>query len=112
MLRFGCGTGFSAASIDCSISKGASIVDFANNGLDSGTTFASGGPCPICAFPGINPNVGQNQMLFPIGRSMYNGLLVELKSNLNHPMPGVKRLNLIASYTLSRFDSRCRTRTS
>ena len=102
---FGCGTGFSAASIDCSISKGASIVDFANNGLDSGTTFASGGPCPICAFPGVNPNVGQNQMLFPIGRSVYNGLLVELKSNLNHPMPGVKRLNLIASYTLSRFDS-------
>ncbi len=44
-------------------------------------------------------------MLFPIGRSVYNGLLVELKSNLNHPMPGVKRLNLIASYTLSRFDS-------
>jgi len=42
-------------------------------------------------------------MLFPIGRSTYDGLLVELKSNLNHPMPGMKRLNLIASYALSRY---------
>jgi hypothetical protein len=103
--QFGCGTGFGAASIDCSISKGATIVSYASNGLDSGTSFNSGFACPQCAFPGVNPNVGQNQMLFPIGRSVYNGLLVELKSNLNHPMPGVKRLNLIASYTLSRFDS-------
>ncbi len=103
--QFGCGTGFSSASIDCSIAKGASIVNYASNGLDSGVSFNSGLPCPVCAFPGVNPNVGQNQMLFPIGRSVYNGLLVELKSNLNHPMPGVKRLNLIASYTLSRFDS-------
>jgi hypothetical protein len=44
-------------------------------------------------------------MLFPIGRSTYDGLLVSLKSNLGNPMPGVKHLNLIASYTLSRFDS-------
>jgi len=102
---FGCGTGFGAASINCSISKGASIVDFAGNGLDSARSFASGSPCPTCAFPGVNPNLGENDMLFPIGRSVYNGLLVELKSNLNHPMPGVKRMNLIASYTLSRFNS-------
>jgi hypothetical protein len=59
--------------------------------------------CSTCAFAGINPNVGQNQMLFPIGRSVYNGLLVELKSNLNNPLPGVRRMNLIASYTLSRY---------
>ena len=103
--QFGCGTGFSSASIDCAISKGAVISDFAGNGLDSGVSLNSGFPCPTCAFPGVNPNVGQNQMLFPIGRSVYNGLLVELKSTLNHPLPGVKRMNLIASYTLSRFDS-------
>ena len=101
--HFGCGSGFSAASIDCSISKGAQITDFAGNGLDSGLDATGGAPCPTCAFPGINPNVGQNQMLFPIGRSTYDGLLVELKSNLNHPMPGVKRINLIASYALSRY---------
>lgn len=44
-------------------------------------------------------------MAFPVGRSVYNGLLVELKSNLNHPLPGMHRLNLIASYTLSRYKS-------
>ena len=104
--HFGCGTGFGAASIDCSISKGATIVGLRRQrpGFRRDVCTADS-PCPICAFPGVNPNVGQNQMLFPIGRSVYNGLLVELKSNLNHPMPGVKRMNLIASYTLSRFDS-------
>jgi hypothetical protein len=101
--QFGCGTGFSAASINCAIGKGAQITNYAGNGLDSGFDFASGSPCAVCAFPGINPNVGQNEMLFPIGRSTYDGLLVELKSNLNHPMPGVKRINLIASYALSRY---------
>jgi hypothetical protein len=44
-------------------------------------------------------------MLFPIGRSVYNGLLISLKSNLSNPLPGIRHLNLIASYTLSRFDS-------
>ncbi len=40
-----------------------------------------------------------------MGRSVYNGVLVELKSNLSNPLPGMKRLNLIASCTLSRFNS-------
>jgi hypothetical protein len=84
---------------------GATISDFASNGLDSGFDAKGGAPCPTCAFPGINPNVGQNEMLFPVGHSTYNGLLVSLKSNLSHPLPGVKRMNLIASYTLSRFTS-------
>jgi hypothetical protein len=102
-----------AASIDAAVAAcpglhptgGATISDFAGNGLDSGFDFAGGAPCPTCAFPGINPNVGQNEMNMPIGRSVYNGLLVSLKANLNNPLPGMKRLNLIASYTLSRFKS-------
>lgn len=102
---FGCGTGFDSGSIQCAITAGATMADFAGNGLDSGVDFAAGLPCPTCAFPGVNPNVGQNQMLFPIGRSVYNGLLVSLKSNLSNPLPGMRRLSLIASYTLSRFDS-------
>lgn len=85
--------------------RGATISDFASNGLDSGFDKSGGAPCPTCAFPGINPNVGQNEMNMPIGRSVYNGLLVSVKSNLTNPLPGMKRLNLIASYTLSRFES-------
>jgi len=45
----------------------ATIADFAFNGLDSGNVVCAGGPCPNAAFPGINPNLGSNQMLFPIG---------------------------------------------
>jgi hypothetical protein len=101
----GCGTGTDAASINCAIGKGATISSYASNGLDSGFDATGGAPCPTCAFGGINPNLGQLELLFPIGRSTYDGLLVSLKSNLNHPLPGVKRMNLIASYTLSRFDS-------
>jgi hypothetical protein len=102
-----------AATIDAAIascpglhsSGGATISDFATNGLDSGGDATGGLPCPTCAFGGINPNLGQNEMLFPIGHSVYNGLLVSLKSNLGSPLPAVKHLNLIASYTLSRFNS-------
>ena len=101
----GCGTGTDAASINCAIGKGATIASYASNGLDSGFDATGGAPCPTCAFPGINGNLGQNEMLFPIGRSVYNGLLVSLKSNLTNPMPGMKRLSLITSYTLSRFKS-------
>jgi hypothetical protein len=102
---FACGTGYDAASINCAIGKGAQITDYAGNGLDSGFDATGGAPCPTCAFPGINPSLGQNEMLFPVGRSVYNGMLVELKSNLDHPLPGIRHMNLIASYTLSRFDS-------
>ncbi|HLZ93305.1 MAG TPA: TonB-dependent receptor [Candidatus Acidoferrum sp.] len=84
---------------------GATIADFASNGLDSGGDATGGLPCPTCAFGGINPNLGQNEMLFPIGHSTYNGLLISLKSNLGNPFRGVKHLNLISSYTLSRFKS-------
>jgi hypothetical protein len=103
-----------AATIDAAIAAcpglhptggGATIADFAGNGLDSGESAASGLPCPTCAFPGINPNLGQNEMLFPIGRSTYDGLLVSLKANLGNPVQYMKHLNLIVSYTLSRFDS-------
>jgi len=102
---FGCGTGTGATAINCAIAAGAQITDYAGNGLDSGFDATGGFACPTCAFGGINSNLGQNVMLFPVGRSVYNGLLFEFKSNWNNPLPAMKRLNLIASYTLSRFDS-------
>ena len=57
------------------------------------------------AFPGINQSLGQNYMLRPIGYSVYNGLDVSLKQQVKNPMPGVKGLNLQASYSLSRLNS-------
>jgi hypothetical protein len=91
----------------------ATIVDFASNGLDSGVIFQSGLPAAAAglppgigaAFPGQNPSLGENQMLFPIGRSVYNALLVSLRQDVKNPLPGIKHLNLQASYALSRFNS-------
>jgi hypothetical protein len=84
----------------------ATISDFAANGLDSGYSSIAGGfPCPTCAFPGINPNLGANQMLFPIGRSVYNGLQMSLKQDVRNPLAGVRYLNLQVSYALSRYIS-------
>jgi hypothetical protein len=91
----------------------ATISDFAANGLDSGYELCSGLPCaldgaPPAAFPGINQNLGANQMLFPIGRSVYNGLQMSLKQDVHNPLPGIKYLNLQVSYALSRYVSTAR----
>ena len=82
---------------------GATISDFATNGLDSGYSFCLGGPCPSAAFPGINPNLGANQMLFPIGRSEYNGLQLSYRQAVQNPFKNVKSLNLQISYSLSKY---------
>jgi len=105
----------SQAAVGCYIASvpGASIVNFAGNGLDSGTIFQGGLPPAAAglppgigaAFPGQNPLLGENQMLFPIGRSVYNALLVTLRQDVKRPLPGIRHLNLQASYALSRFNS-------
>jgi hypothetical protein len=101
---FGCPVG--SGGIGCAIAAGAAISDYAGNGLDSGSsTFGYGAANSGAAFPGANPAVGQNEMLFPIGHSTYNGLDVSLKQQLKNPMPGVKGVNLQVSYSLSRLDS-------
>ena len=91
----------------------ADITTFAANGLDSGTFLCGGGPCPVtqcangpcpnAAFPGINQNLGANQMLFPIGRSKYTGLQMSFKQNVTNPFRGVRRMNLVASYAWSKY---------
>ncbi len=108
---FGCGPG--SAGIDCAITAGATISDYATNGLDSANQVCGGIPCaldgaPAAAFPGINQALGTNQMLFPIGRSVYNGLQLSLKQDSKNPFRGVKYLNLEVSYALSRYVSTAR----
>ncbi|HYL95101.1 MAG TPA: hypothetical protein VET69_04775, partial [Terriglobales bacterium] len=102
---FGCGSGFDAASINCAVKAGATIADYAGNGLDSGNTLCGSAPCPTAAFPGVDPTFGAVQVMFPIGRSVYNGLQVSLRQTVNQPIPRVKALNMQVSYALSRFDS-------
>jgi len=109
----GCPAG--TAGIPCAIAAGATIVNFASNGLDSGYEFCGGGACPNAAFggiangqpgsPGPAGGVGGNQMLFPIGRSVYNGLQTSLKQDVRAPLKGVRYVNLQVSYALSKYIS-------
>ena len=85
------------------VPRPANISDYASTGLDSGYALCAGFACPTAAFPGFNQYVGTNQMLFPIGRSVYNGLQTTLKQDLSKPMRGVKNLSLQVSYAFSKY---------
>jgi len=79
------------------------MSDFAGNGLDSGTNVGSGFAAPTAAFPGQNPNLGVNQMLFPAGRSVFNAFETSLRANVSRPFTGVRALSWQVSYSLSRY---------
>lgn len=101
---FGCGAGL--AGINCAIANGATIGDYAGNGLTSTAEATGGFPSPgNIAFGGINPNFGQIFMNFPIGRSVYNALQISLRLNRANPLPGIHHASLQVSYSFSRFDS-------
>ncbi|MFZ0283640.1 MAG: carboxypeptidase regulatory-like domain-containing protein [Terriglobales bacterium] len=101
---FGCTGGSTAAGIDCAIAAGATIDDFATNGLDSGNALGSG-PANLsgAAFGGINRNVGAGLFQVPEGRSTYNALQMSYKQQVANPMPGIASMNMTIAYTLSRF---------
>jgi hypothetical protein len=81
---------------------GATIQDFAGNGLDSAYDLGPV-PCTACAFQTNNRNVGAFGLYHSGGRSVYNGLDLKLTQNVKHPFTGVKYLNFQASYTFSRY---------
>lgn len=96
---------FGVSTIDQAISAGATMADFAGNGLTS-PALDFGGVCPFtygCAFSGINPAAPELLELEPIGRSVYNALDVKLTQNVNTNFPGLRHVNLQAAYSFSRF---------
>ena len=104
----GCGTGFDLASTQCAITAGATMSSYASNGLDSGYSLCGGFPCaaagaPPAAFPGINQNLGSNQMLFPIGYARNNALQLSLKQHLAHPFRGISNFDMQISYQLQSY---------
>lgn len=105
---FGCTTATTAAAINCAIGAGATIADYAGNGLTTGNLGGGGGDpsgAGAVAFPGINPNFGNILLLEPIGRSVYNAMQVTLKSDVKSPVRYVKHINGQISYSLSRLNS-------
>jgi hypothetical protein len=83
------------------------IADFANNGLTGGPNATGNFPVGqgVLAFPGKNPDFGQVLLLEPVGRSVYNGLDVVLRSDLKSPVSFIHRLNAQVSYSFSRYDA-------
>jgi Carboxypeptidase regulatory-like domain len=100
---FGCGTAVDPAAIDCAIEKGATMANYASNGLTSANDF--GGACSFCAFRGMNPAAPSLPILSPIGRSVYNGLQVKLVQDIKNPVPAIQALNFQLAYSLSRFEN-------
>ncbi len=102
------GNGNPCATIDCSIAAGATIIDFAGNGLGSPTSGLNGQLAPPnsgFAFAGRNPNFGAFGVISMIGRSNYNALQIRLRQSLDHPFRGVRRMFWSANYNLSRFNA-------
>jgi len=105
--------GMGAASVDEAIGMGATIADFAANGLDSANTYLGGYPSTAyglsaesgAAFPGMNPLWGNMQVFYPIGRSVYNGLQANYRQQVKSQIPGFTGANVEVSYAFSRFVS-------
>ncbi|MGH9530253.1 MAG: hypothetical protein ACRD2S_10095 [Terriglobales bacterium] len=94
----------SIAGINCYLGhvRGASISDFAVNGLDSSGTFAN----PTAAFPGDNPNLGQGLFFEPIGNSRYRAIDISVHSAIAHHLRGgIETVSVQAAYSWAKFQS-------
>ncbi len=93
----------SIAGVTCYLRqvRGASISDFAVQGLDSSGTFANSN----AAFGGTNPNLGQGIFYEPIGNSRYRAVDVSLRSAVQRPVRGVQTMNVQVAYSWSKFQS-------
>jgi hypothetical protein len=99
-------------AVQCYINNvpGASIVDFARQGLDSSNSFCGPFPCSVlgknqATFGGINPAVGSNVMLFPTGRSKYQGVQLAFRTSGGQLVRGVRHWDLAFAYTFSDYKS-------
>lgn len=97
-------------TVNCAIAAGATMADYASNGLGSAVDIGAGctsvnGIGRPCAFGGTNQSQSQMYFLEPIGRSVYNALQMSLKQNVSNPMRGIKAANFQVSYSLSRFSN-------
>jgi Carboxypeptidase regulatory-like domain len=82
------------------------MADFAANGLDSAYSLCGGFTCAaplLAAFPGINQNLGANQMLFPIGFAKNDALQLSLKQHVDHAIGPIKNLDMQASYQFQSY---------
>ncbi len=110
---YSCGTATAMTSqgvVQCLISKGATIVSLAQQGLD-GDVYTSNNNYLVqkrttpAAFPGLNPDLGRGTLIRPTGRSGYDALQVVFRQSSARPVKGIEHANLQVSYNLSRIVS-------
>ena len=97
---------FGCATVSCAIAAGATITDYAANGLGSpvsGLAEQFAAPNGGFAFPGLNPNFGQMGTITTTGRSNYNAFQFRVRQGKRQPVAGIDSLNWQVSYNLSRF---------
>ena len=91
--------------------SGATISDFAKQGLDSSNVYAGGtnylyaGKTDPGAFTGNNVNLGSGSFIQPVGKSAYDALQVVYRQQKSHPLPYTESANVQVSYNLSRIIS-------
>ncbi len=112
----------SQAAIQCYINAvpGASIVDFARNGLDSGNAFCGPFPCSVLGLPepafggihtaSVDPlkpieHLGSNLMYFPTGRTKYVGVHATFRTSGDRLARGIRHWDLAVAYTYSKYQS-------
>jgi hypothetical protein len=88
-----------APAIDCLIANGATISDFAGNGLGAGSAVDG------FAFRGQNPNFRTMGTIQPLGLSRYSALTIDLRGRLARNWHLFKDVTGTMNYTLSRFQS-------
>lgn len=95
---FGCPADASPAAINCAISAGATIGDYANFGLGSGSALDG------FAFQGNNPNFRDMGTIQSLGLSTYDALTVNVRGRIGS-LSAFKNMTTNLSYSLSRFKS-------
>lgn len=95
---FGCPFASNAAAINCAISAGAHIEDYAFFGVDAGSAVDG------FAFQGNNPDFRAISGVAPVGETIYNALTVSVRGRLGS-WRFLRDTTTTVSYALSRFES-------
>lgn len=95
--------------VSCMVAKlgpAGALASYGAAGIGGPAQVTGGAPCPFCAFPGQQPDLGVNVVDYPVGRSVYSGINVGLRQVLrNFGGHGIERATFQAAYSHSRYVS-------
>jgi hypothetical protein len=95
--------------VSCVVAKlgpAGALAAYGAAGIGGPAQVTGGAPCPFCAFPGQQPNLGVNVVNYPVGRSVYSGINVGLKQVVrNFDVRGIQHATFQVAYSHSRYVS-------